>query len=276
MLILGAALAVLIGATLGLLGGGGSTLTLPLLVYVLRVEPRAAIATSLIVVGVTSVFALVPHVRARRVDWVIGTTVGLFGMAGAALGARVAHHLPPTLLLLGFALLMISTAARMLFGAAAPPRSRRAGHVTHASIGVCVGVLAGLFGAGGGFLIVPALVAFAGLAMREAIATSLLAIAMQAFAGFAAHAGHVNLDARLIVTITVATSVGALLGARAVGKVDVEVLRRGFGALLLSTGIAMTLMQIPRPLLHRPEVPVLALALAAAALAAFLGRARTR
>jgi len=273
MLFLAALLAVAIGVTLGLLGGGGSTLTLPLLVYVLRVDPRAAIATSLVVVGVTSVVALVPHLRARRVQWSTGAIVGVFGMLGASLGARVAHHVPAALLLSGFALVMVATSARML-RPSAPKPPRTAGLATRAAIGIGVGAFSGLFGAGGGFLIVPALVTFAGLAMREAIATSLLVIAMQALAGSLTHASHVAFDPRLVATIAFATSVGAIVGARASARVEADSLRRGFGILTLITGSAMFLKELPLSVLHRPETPLVALALVAIALALFVGRAR--
>lgn len=264
MLFLGALLALGVGVTLGMLGGGGSILTLPLLVYVLSVDARSAIATSLLVVGVTSVVGLAAHARKGHVQWSTGLLLGVSGMAGAALGARVARHLPETALLVGFAAVMLVTAARMLLGSKKGEATRRrASALTRAAIGGSIGVVSGLVGAGGGFLIVPALVTFAGLPMREAVATSLLVIAMQAFAGFAGHVGHVTLDPTLTIVVTAATAVGGLLGARFSTRVDAAALKRGFGVLVLVTAVGMLLKQAPRGLLQRPEVPLLAIAFAA-------------
>lgn len=274
MLLVGALLAVAIGVTLGLLGGGGSILTLPLLVYVLRVEPRSAIAASLLVVGVTSAIGLIPHVRARRVQWSTGIVLGVSGMFGAAAGARLAHQLPAGLLLGGFAMVMIVTAIAM-FRPVSARASRNTGFGLRALIGAGVGVVSGLFGAGGGFLVVPALVTFAGLGMREAIATSLLVIAMQALAGFATHAAHVTLDVPLVTTIAAATSVGAVLGARWSNRIEAHSLRRGFGILVLVTGTAMLLKQVPGTLLQRPELPLVALVMVAMAFAFFVSRVRS-
>ncbi len=276
MLFLGALLALGVGVTLGMLGGGGSILTLPLLVYVLKVDARAAIATSLLVVGVTSVVGLAAHARKGHVQWSTGLLLGGSGMAGAALGARVARHLPETVLLIGFAAVMLVTAARMLLGKKQEAPRRRAGAITRVAIGGSIGVVSGLVGAGGGFLIVPALVTFAGLPMREAVATSLLVIAMQAFAGFAGHVGHVALDPTLTTVVTAATAVGGLLGARFSTRVDAAALKRGFGVLVLLTAIGMLLKQAPRGLLQRPEAPLLAIALAAILLTLAVARRAQR
>lgn len=276
MLLLGALLALAIGVTLGMLGGGGSILTLPLLVFVLAVEPRAAIATSLLVVAVTSIVGLVSHARGGRVRWITGLVLGVSGVAGASLGARAAHHIPSGVLLVAFAVVMLGTAARMLSGRADTTVAREATLLVRVAIGAGIGVVSGLVGAGGGFLVVPALVAFAALPMRDAVGTSLLVIAMQATAGFLGHVGHVTLDVPLVATITIATAIGGLLGARFSARLNAETLRRGFGLLVLVTALAMLLKQAPRALLNRPETALVAIAALAVAVSLVIARPSVR
>ncbi len=257
MLVLAAILSLFIGLSLGLLGGGGSILTLPILVYVLHVEPKTAIAMSLFVVGVTSASGVIAHARAGRVRVRTGLIFGLAGMAGAFAGGRVAQFIPATALLVAFALVMLTAAAAMMRGrrasSAAPPREPSLARSL--AIGVSVGVVAGLVGAGGGFLIVPALALFAGLAMPEAVGTSLLVIALQSFAGFAGHAGHVQLDWMLTAVITGAAIVGGLAGARLARHVSPDALRRGFAWLVLAMAVFLLGKQIPAAALSVASPP---------------------
>ncbi len=186
MLTLTVVLAVVVGVALGLLGGGGSILMVPLLVYVAGLDAKEAIATSLVVVGVTSAVSVVGHARAGRVRWRTGLLFGAAGMAGALVGGLVGGRLPGELLLGGFALMMLATAVAML-------RGRREVSGAHAELplvrvlldGAVVGLVTDLVGAGGGFLVVPALALLAGLPMAAAIGTSLLVIAMKSGAGLA-------------------------------------------------------------------------------------------
>ncbi|MFN8508952.1 MAG: sulfite exporter TauE/SafE family protein [Dehalococcoidia bacterium] len=250
MLIIAALLSLFIGLSLGLLGGGGSILTLPILVYVLDVEPKTAIAMSLFVVGTTSATGVVAHARAGRVRFRAGLVFGAAGMAGAFAGGKVAHFLPPTLLLVGFGAVMLTAAVAMM----RPRRESGVGREPAISkaigIGLGVGVVAGLVGAGGGFLIVPALALFGGLAMPEAIGTSLLVIALQSFAGFAGHAGHVHLDWTLTTVVTGAAIAGGLGGARLARHLSPASLRRGFAWLVLAMGVFLLGKQIPAPALR--------------------------
>jgi hypothetical protein len=239
-MILALVLAVGIGVSLGLLGGGGSILTLPILVYVLGMEAKQAIATSLLVVGVTSAAALVPHARAGRVNVRIGLAFGASSMAGAFVGGRVAHFLPSGALLLAFALMMLVTGLAMLRGrgaSAALVGKRPWGRIL--VVGVGIGLLTGVIGAGGGFVIVPALALLCGLSMSEAIATSLLVIALNSFSGFAGSIGHVTLDFRVAALITAASVVGSIAGAFAAGRVPEAALRRAFAWLVLAMAVFM-------------------------------------
>lgn len=229
------ALAVLVGISLGLLGGGGSILTVPLLAYVGGMSAEAAIASSLFVVGVTSAAGVISHAHAGRVRWRTGVVFGVAGMAGAYAGGRLAAHLPGRLLMILFGLMMIATAVAMLRNARPvrpPARSLR----VRAALGqgLIVGLVTGLVGAGGGFLVVPALVLLGGLAMEAAVGTSLVVIALQSFAGLAARLGHVTLDWPVVLGVTAAALAGAFAGARLTGRIPPAALRRGFGVFIVA------------------------------------------
>ncbi|MBO4160765.1 MULTISPECIES: sulfite exporter TauE/SafE family protein [Micromonospora] len=241
-------LAVLIGVSLGLLGGGGSILAVPLLVYVADLPVREAIATSLLVVGVTSLVGVLPHARAHRVRWRTGLVFGLAGMAGAYAGGRLSGHLPPTLLLTGFAVLMLATAAAMIrgrrtTGEAAGPRELPLARVL--ADGAVVGLATGLVGAGGGFLVVPALALLGGLPVPVAIGTSLLVIAMKSFAGLAGYLWTVDINWPLAAAVTVAAVLGSLLGGLLTSRVPADVLGRSFGWFVLVMGGFVLVRQLP-------------------------------
>ncbi|BBX38290.1 putative permease [Mycolicibacterium mageritense DSM 44476 = CIP 104973] len=234
MLALTLALAVVVGVSLGLLGGGGSILTVPLLAYVAGLDAKQAIATSLIVVGVTSVVGAFSHARAGHVRWRTGLLFGATGMAGAYAGGVVGYFLPGSVLLTGFALMMIATAVGMLKGRAAAAATPNVSVVKTLSVGLAVGVVTGTVGAGGGFVVVPALALLGGLPMPVAVGTSLIVIAMNSFAGLAGHLTTVPIDWTLATTVTAAAVTGSLIGARLTARVDPDALRRAFGWLVLA------------------------------------------
>jgi uncharacterized membrane protein YfcA len=240
------ALAVLIGVTMGLLGGGGSILTVPLLLYVTGMEPKQAIVTSLFVVGVTGVAAVLQHARAGRVRWRTGLVFGLAGMVGAFGGGTLGSHLPGEVLVVAFAVVMLAAAVAMLRGRRARPAGHceelRVGHVVLQ--GVAVGAVAGMVGAGGGFLVVPALVLFGGLPMAVAVGTSLMVISMQCFAALAGYLSSVSLDWPLTLAVTAATVVGSLIGGQLVAHVRPEALRRAFGWFVLVMGAVVLAEQL--------------------------------
>jgi uncharacterized membrane protein YfcA len=233
------ALSVGVGVALGMLGGGGSILTVPLLVYVAGLDAKEAIATSLFVVGVTSAVGALSHARAGRVRWRTGLLFGAAGMAGAYAGGRVAEYLPGSLLLVAFGLMMLATAVAMLRGRRAPEGTVHTElPLLHAGLhGVVVGVVTGLVGAGGGFLVVPALVLLGGLPMGAAVGTSLVVIAMKSAAGLAGYLHSVQVDWGLALAVTAAAVLGSVLGGRLVGRVDPDVLRRTFGWLVVVMGV---------------------------------------
>jgi uncharacterized membrane protein YfcA len=255
MLLLAATLALTIGLTLGLLGGGGSILMVPMLVYVVGQDAKVAIASSLFVVGTTSLVGMSAHARAGRVRWAVGLFFGLAGMAGGFLGARLGKLVPGTVLLVAFGVMMLATSLAMMRGRKEAPGG--ALHPVKAIlIGVLVGTVSGLVGAGGGFLVVPALVLFGGLGMNQAVGTSLLVIAMQALAGFAGNLGQVPLDWTLLGVVTAAAVGGSLVGVKLAHRAKPEVLRKAFAWLVLGMGAFLVAKQLPKEAVGAHAVPI--------------------
>lgn len=246
---LGLGLSVFIGVSLGLLGGGGSILTLPVLLYVFDLAPKSAIATSLLVVGSTSLVALIPHARAQHVRWKVGLVFGAAGMIGAYLGGLSGAYISDDLLITAFIAMMIATGLAMWRKPNTPDQSSAA-H-TPRSIqkitldGLAVGLVTGLVGAGGGFLVVPALVLLGGLSMPTAIGTSLMVIAMKSFAGFAGYVSHAEIDPGLAGMVTAAAVCGSVVGARFVRSVNPAHLRRGFAVFVMVMAAYMSARELP-------------------------------
>ncbi|KKF01230.1 sulfite exporter TauE/SafE family protein [Mycolicibacterium obuense] len=248
MITLTVLLALGVGLSLGLLGGGGSILMVPLLAYVAGLDAAHAIATSLLVVGVTSVVGAVSHARAGHVQWRTGLMFGAAGMVGAYAGGWISQFLPGSLLLVGLAAVMISAAIAMLRGRTAEAvgsvQSPTGRPVTLVLQGAAVGLVTGLVGAGGGFLVVPALALLTGLPMATAIGTSLMVIAMNSFAGLAGHLSAATIDWRLAAGVTGAAVVGALAGARLTEQFSVAALRIGFGWFVLAMASVILAQEI--------------------------------
>lgn len=262
MLVLGLVLALAIGITLGLLGGGGSILSVPILRYVVGEEAHVAVAMSLFVVALTSLAALVPHARAGRVRWQLGLRFGLASMVGAYVGGRLGKLVPPTLLLVLFAIVMVVAAVAMLRrrSSSATPPEPRTGMVAGVLQGLAVGAVTGLVGAGGGFLVVPALVLLGGLPMLTAVGTSLLVLAMNASAGFIGHLADTTLDWPVLAGVTAAALAGSLVGARAIGRVSPDRLRKAFGWLVIAMGLVMLAQELPALARSTPDAPTTAAA----------------
>jgi uncharacterized membrane protein YfcA len=236
MTALAVGLAVFVGISLGLLGGGGSILTVPLLAYVAGLDAQHAIATSLLVVGVTSAVGAITHARAGRVRWKIAGIFGLAAMAGAYGGGRLAHLIPGNVLLIAFSVIMIAAAVAMLRGRR-DLADESEGPLPVVKIilqGAVVGTISGLVGAGGGFLLVPALALLGGLPMPAAVGTSLVVISMQSFAGLAGHLSTEAIDWKLAGMVTAAAVVGSIIGGLLTSRVDPAVLRKAFGWFVLA------------------------------------------
>lgn len=237
-------LAIIIGLLLGLLGGGGSILTVPMLVYLLHVEPKLAIVTSFVVVGVSSLMALIPHARRGSVCWKSGLFFGLAGMVGAFGGGRMAVQFSSDLLMSLFGLISLFTGLLMLrgkrgeakAGAAIQPSSVCPIQVPFFRLlfdGFFVGGLTGMVGVGGGFMIVPALTLLVGLPMQGAVGTSLLIIAMNALAGLSGYSQHVALDWQLTGLVTAGAISGSAVGGWVSAYIKPAALRKAFGIMVI-------------------------------------------
>lgn len=237
-------LALIIGLLLGLLGGGGSILTVPMLVYVLHVEPKLAIVTSFVVVGISSLMALISHARRGSVCWKSGVFFGLAGMIGAFGGGRLAAQFSGDVLMALFGLVSLSTGLLMLRGkrgetqpnSVLQPTSVCPLRVPFFRVlfdGFFVGGLTGMVGVGGGFLIVPALTLLVGLPMQGAVGTSLLIIAMNALAGLSGYSQHVALDWELTGLVTTGAIFGSAVGAWLSAYIKPAALRKAFGIMVV-------------------------------------------
>lgn len=243
-LIIGLLLSSAIGVSLGLIGGGGSIITVPVLVYVLGVDAHEAVAMSLAVVGATSIVGAWLHSRRGVVRVRTGLLFASTGIAGALGGAQLTYLVSPSVLMLSFAALMLAVAASMLIRRKSGEASelRRETHVVRAGIaGLIVGALTGFLGVGGGFLVVPALVMFAGLTMREAVGTSLVVIAVNCAAGLAGHMGHSSFDLVLATLVTALAVVGALAGSHWSQRVSPAHLRTGFAVFVVVIAVWLVL-----------------------------------
>lgn len=241
-------LAVAVGLSLGLLGGGGSILTVPLLTYVAGMDPQQAIASSLFVVGATSVISTFTHARAGNVQWRTGLIFGAASMVGAFLGGLAGGRIPGVILMLLFAAMMIATAVAMLRGRRNQNGARQKKHLPLGKIlveGLAVGAVTGLVGAGGGFLVVPALALLGGLRMSVAVGTSLLVISLKSFAGLAGYLTTVSIPWPLVLGVTGTAIIGALIGARLTRLVPEQALRKGFGVFVLVMGVFVLSQELP-------------------------------
>ncbi len=238
MLMLALGLSVIMGLTMGLLGGGGTILTVPILLYVLGLPPREAIATSLVVVIATGTISLALHARAGNVQWRTGFMFGPLAMIGAFAGGYAAQFIPGKILLIIFTGLMITTATAMLYRGrrttqARPPRSPVVRRGLIVIEGISVGLATGLVGAGGGFLIVPVLTLLAGLSMHHAVGTALVVIVMQSSASLVGYVSHAPIDFALAAMVAGMAILGSLVGTRLANRIPHQALRRIFAWFVL-------------------------------------------
>ncbi|MFF4697923.1 sulfite exporter TauE/SafE family protein [Streptomyces chattanoogensis] len=243
---------LLVGVLLGALGGGGSILAVPALVYLLGQSPHEATAGALIVVAVGAVTGLACHARAGRVRWAAGAVFGALGTAGSYLGTRWSATLDPTVLMTAFAGLMLTVAgALVLRGRRAPAeRPQTKGARRHpariAATASAVGLLTGFFGVGGGFVVVPALTLVLGLEMPVAIGTSLLVILINSATALATRAGTGGLDWPLLAGFAACAAAGSYLGNRLTTRLPAAALANAFAALVTVVAVTMAVTAIPR------------------------------
>lgn len=236
---------IVTGALLGLLGGGGSILAVPSLIYALGMDTKSAIGTSLIIVGFASLLAALAHFKNRQVRLDTAFSFGASGGVGSILGALAGKAMPDQIQLMLFALLMVLIAMLMLRRQEAASTANKTGKSRIAAVigaGAGAGVLTGLLGVGGGFIIVPVLTLMIGLPVKQAIGTSLVIIGINSLIGASAYGGYVRLDGNLIPF-----AAGALVAAPAAGhlaqRIEPDRLRSGFAYLLLALSVWMLAKQ---------------------------------
>jgi uncharacterized membrane protein YfcA len=239
----GLAFGALIGVLLGLLGGGGSILAVPALVYGMGFDVEQAIPISLIVVAAASAVGVLPKIRAKQVRWRMAGIFAAAGIPATVAGSAISAHLPHSVLLIGFAVVMVVAGIRMLAdqGATGTACKIEAGQVNwrrcaprSIGAGLLVGLLTGLFGVGGGFLIIPALVVVLGVEMSTAIGTSLLIIIANSVTGVFSHLQGINVDWQVTAAFVAAAMATALVAGYFGTKTDTTRLQRWFAYLVFA------------------------------------------
>ena len=250
--ITGHLLGLLIGLSLGLIGGGGSILAVPILVYILGIDAKTAIAMSLAIVGIVSLMGVIPHWKQGNVNLKTVISFTPPAMLGAFWGARLAALplITDTIQLVCLASIMLVASFLMIRQPKAKPRDQRELSVSqkHQSQfkypwlaitleGLGVGVLSGFVGVGGGFAIIPALVLLGRIPMKEAIGTSLLIITFKSATGFIGYLNQVNLNWNLMLTLTTVAVLGVIWGAYFSGPIQGAKLQQAFGYFLIAVAI---------------------------------------
>jgi uncharacterized membrane protein YfcA len=244
LLVLGA---VIIGLTLGMLGSGGSAITVPILVYLVGHGAKESIAESMAIVGVISAVAAIPYARAKQVDWRSVICFGLPAMLGTFIGAWLGGAAAASLQLVVFGVVLLVAAAVMLRKAKAESAAETTEPLRRAPVGkavvegMLVGTLTGFVGVGGGFLIVPALVVLGGLPMRLAIGTSLTIIAIKSAVGFLKYEHYLlthgsSVDVATILVVVLIGIVGSLIGRSINQRLDQRALKQVFAVFLVLIG----------------------------------------
>lgn len=241
---------VAIGLSLGLVGGGGSILALPVLVYVLGEPVKAATTESLLIVGTTALLGSLDHARAGRVRWRTALAFGAAGAAGSLGGTALNRLASPHAILLGFAFLLLVAAAAMARGRGEPHRAEteprgRGLWLRIVPLGIATGLLTGFFGVGGGFAIVPALVLLLAVPLRAAVGTSLVVIGITSAAALAAHLSSGRIDWAVAASFTTAAVAGAVAGSRLGTQLPQRTLAQVFAALVVGVAGFLIAKTIP-------------------------------
>jgi uncharacterized membrane protein YfcA len=243
----------IIGLSLGLLGGGGSILTVPVLVYIIGQNVHAATGTSLMIVGSSAFFGALFYSRRGEVLLKSGLVFGFMSMIGAVPGAWLNGIVAGEVILVLFSVLMLVVGMVMLRGRTSrrQPESRvpcetyaLKNWLKISAIGLLVGVLAGFFGIGGGFLIVPTLVLLGNFPIHQAVGTSLLVIALTSFAGFITHLTLGGIDFAVMLIFVAGSTVGVLAGTKAACRISGQKLDRAFGLFTIFVALLLIYLNI--------------------------------
>lgn len=231
---------IVVGFALGLTGGGGSIFAVPLLIYLLHVDVHTAVGVSLTAVGASSAFGVMTRLRSGEIDYRVGTVFAVTGMAGAPVGTWIGSKLDPTVVVASFAVLMLFVGVRMwlkseesLNSESGPKKAGRAHEawIRLGLIGFLVGVTTGIFGVGGGFIIVPALVLFGGVTVHRAVSTSLLVITLICLSGVISfHARGEPMPLKLTLIFVVGGCIGMVSGGKLRSRLTGQAMRRVFAA----------------------------------------------
>lgn len=242
---LGLFLLLLMGVSLGLLGGGGSILAVPILVYVFGQPAHEAIAFSLVLVGATALLAALLHHREEQVDWRCALLFAAAGAPASFFCAQLSSRVDGTLLLFFFSVLMLAAGIAMIRRRPENGAVPKKHWFLLLIVAIALGALTGFLGVGGGFMIVPALVLFVGLPTKRAIGTSLVVIAFNSGVGAAGHWEHLRVDMNLLAAFSAVALAGTFLGVRAAARFHPTHLRRTFAVLVLALGTFMLLRNFP-------------------------------
>ncbi|MBZ0281584.1 MAG: sulfite exporter TauE/SafE family protein [Anaerolineae bacterium] len=238
-----------IGGSLGLLGGGGSILTVPALVYLVGLSPQAAVTTSLAIVGANSALGAFFHRSQGTLNWRVALIFGGTGMVTSYLAAGFSKQFSPNFLMVAFALLMFIVGVVLVRQKPAQQHFQRMDDLKLWKVfvgGAVIGLLTGILGVGGGFLIVPALVMLVGMPMHHAVGTSLVVIAMNSLAGFLGHLHGITLDVSLIVVFIAAGVLGTFAGARLSKRLDAGLLRKVFALFVIGLALFLLYDNLPK------------------------------
>jgi uncharacterized membrane protein YfcA len=238
-----------IGGSLGLLGGGGSILTVPALVYLVGQTPQVAVTTSLAIVGANSALGAFFHRSQGTLNWRVALIFGGTGMVVSYFAAGLSKQLSPTVLMVAFALLMLVVGMVLVRQKSSPQKAQPVDNLKVWKVlvgGVSVGLLTGILGVGGGFLIVPALVMLVGMPMHHAVGTSLVVIAMNSLAGFLGHLSEITLDLPLIAVFIAAGVLGTFAGARLGKRLDAVLLRKVFALFVIGLAVFLLYDNLPK------------------------------
>jgi uncharacterized membrane protein YfcA len=234
-----------VGISLGLLGAGGAAIAVPVLVYVVGLEPHAAVTASILLVGGVSAFGTLLNHRRHTVRWGAVLSFAPSGIAGAWIGSKLSYLLSGRALLLLFSTLLLVSAVRILRTAGEPEDPRQRGWAVIVAAGFAIGVLTGVLGVGGGFVIVPALLFFAGLNMHEAVGTSLAIITCNSAAALAGHLEHSRPPLEVLAVMLAAAALGMAAGTAFSHRTDPKQLKRWFAYLLFALAGWMIVRNIP-------------------------------
>lgn len=260
MHILGYFFAIIIGLVMGLIGGGGSILSVPVFAYLFKIDAITATALSLFVVGVTSSVGSISFIKQGHVNFTTAYQFGIPSILGILFSRRlVLPHLPEYIInrwgitltkemfiLILFAVLMLFSSIKMIQKKerVRKPRENETNYTLLVSQGLLVGIVTGFIGAGGGFLIVPALVMLLGVSMKEAVATSLFIISINSLIGFASSLDKITVDWTFLLSFTALSIVGILIGVGLSKKIEGRKLKPMFGWFVLVMGLWIIIKEL--------------------------------